>query len=345
MTVQAHGLGITIEAIEYYLPEQVEDGLALKRDNPDWRMDDIEKKTGIHKRHISGHNQTAVDLAVLAAEKLFNAGTDRSKIDVLILVTQSPDYLLPTSACLIQNRLGLSRRCLAFDVNQGCSGFVYGLAIGGSLIESGFASRVLLICSETYSKYIDKSDRTCRPIFSDGAAATVLAKAAAAAVGPFELGSDGSGAENLMVQIGGARKNQKASGGDLQKPCLRMNGAEVFMFTMSEVPKCVQSLLKKSGKSTEDVDLFVFHQASKIVIDNVMRHLVIPEKKVFRNYQDHGNTVSATIPIALADAVRSGRLKKDDLVLLAGFGVGYSWGACLIRWGEPASALSAGGVA
>jgi 3-oxoacyl-[acyl-carrier-protein] synthase-3 len=321
---------VEIARIAYYLAEHIERSNDLKRDNPDWRTDDIESKTGVLQRHIAASDQTAADLAVEAALKLFDSGVSRQSIDGLIFVTQSPDYTLPTSACLIQARLQLPTTCLAFDVNLGCSGYVYGLAIGGSIIETGIAKRVLLLCGETYSKYIKMDDRTSRPLFSDGAAATLLTRSEVARFGPFDLGTDGSGAENLIVRSSGARvesDKSRASEG------LEMKGSEVFMFTMGMVPKNVRNVLDRAGKSMEDVDLFVFHQASKLVLDNIARHLQIPSEKLFTNYQNIGNTVSATIPIALKDAFDQGRLKKGDTVMLVGFGVGYSWGSCLVEWG------------
>jgi 3-oxoacyl-[acyl-carrier-protein] synthase III len=317
---------VAIKNIEYYLPPTIEDSSTLKKDNPDWRMEDIEKKTGILTRHISYPDQTAADMAVLAVEKLFASGVDKETIGLLIFVTQSPDYVLPTTACILQDRLGLNKTCMAFDVNLGCSGFVYGIAIAGGLIESGLVQTGLVVCSETYTKYIDKSDRTCRPIFSDGASATLMTACDTHALGPFEMGTDGSGHQNLIVSAGGARK--KGSG----VPNLTMDGAQVFMFTMDMVPKCVNALLKKADKTIEDIDLFVFHQASKLVMDNIVRRLGLPEPKFFTNYSRIGNTVSAALPIALKDAVDEKRLKPGDLVMLVGFGVGYSWGGCLVQW-------------
>lgn len=318
---------VAIQKIEYYLPPTVEDGDLLKKDNPDWRMEDIEKKTGILTRHIADPDQTAADMAVLAVEKLFASGIDKETIGFLIFVTQSPDYVLPTTACILQDRLGLSKSCMAFDVNMGCSGFVYGVAIAGGLIESGLAQTGLVVCAETYTKYIDKSDRTCRPIFSDGASAAFLTACEDDALGPFEMGTDGSGYQNLIVAASGARKEPS------RVPNLTMDGAQVFMFTMDMVPKCVNALLAKAGKTIEDIDLFVFHQASKLVMDNIVRRLGLPEHKFFTNYSRIGNTVSAALPIALKDAIDENRLKQGDLVMLVGFGVGYSWGGCLVQWG------------
>lgn len=317
---------VVINAIEYYLPPNIEDGSNLKHDNPDWRIEEIELKTGIRTRYISSPDVTATDMAVFAAKKLIDSKVDIEDIDFLIFVTQSPDYFLPSSACLIQDRLGLKKSCVSFDVNLGCSGFVYGLAVGGSMIESGVTKNGLLICSDTYTKYIVKDDRTCRPLFSDGAAATLLSCSSSDALGPFEMGTDGSGYNNLIVPFGAARNLESSN------KKLSMIGSNVFMFTMDMVPKCVDSLLKKANVCIGDIDLFVFHQASKLVIDNIIRRLNLPEDKVFTNYQNIGNTVSASIPIALNEAVKMNRLNNEDLVMLVGFGVGYSWGGCIVRW-------------
>ena len=317
-----------IDRIEYYLPKKLETLDDLLIENPNWSYEDIKNKTGITKRFISNKNETALDLATIASKKILDNNKLKLQIDVLIFVTQSPDYFLPASACIIQNNLGLKTSCMSFDVNQGCSGFVYGLALSSSLIEAKFAKKVLLLCSDTYTKYINKSDRTCRPIFSDGAAAILISANAQSNIGPFELGTDGNGAKNLIVKNGSSRFpiNQK------QKKEIFMDGANVFMFSMSEVPKCVKNLLKTAKKKIEDIDLFFFHQASKVVIDNILRKLNIPKEKCFCNYDQIGNTVSASIPIALKNAENKGILKKGDLIMTIGFGVGYSWGANLIQW-------------
>src|SRR5665647_646313 len=182
---------IKISAISYHLPETIEGVDTLQRDNPDWDMPKILEKTGIHNRVLSARGETAVDLAFEAGKKLFRNIPRREEIDLLILVTQSPDYVLPTSACILQDWLGLSKNCMAFDVNLGCSGFVYALSIVGGLIESGVASKGLILCADTYSKYIGKNDRTCRPLFSDGAAAILVEGSDADCNGPFEFGTDG----------------------------------------------------------------------------------------------------------------------------------------------------------
>lgn len=321
-------MNVTIKAIEYYLPSDTEDRNTLKKDNPDWRIEDIEEKTGVLVRHIASPHQTAADMAAIAAHKLFASAVNKEEIGFLILVTQSPDYVLPTTACILQDRLGLKKTCMAFDVNLGCSGFIYGLAIGGALIEAGLAKKGLLLCGDTYSKYIDKEDRTCRSLFSDAASATLLIDSDSSNLGPFEMGTDGSRFSNFIVPDSGARVSDTATS---QKQ-LYMNGADIFMFTMEMVPKCVEALLAKSGKTIDDIDLIVFHQASKLVIDNIIRRLNLPQNKVFNNYEKIGNTVSASIPIALREAADKKKLKNGDLVMMVGFGVGNSWGGCFLRW-------------
>lgn len=323
---------ITIRKISYHLPDKIEGVDTLLRDNPDWDMPKILEKTGIHNRHVAAAGETAVDLAFKAGEKLLAGISDSEDIDLLILVTQSPDYILPTSACILQDRLGLSKNCMAFDVNLGCSGFVNALSIAGGLIGSGVAHKGLILCSDTYSKYIRKNDRTCRPIFSDGAAATLVEESATDCVGPFDFGTDGSGYKHLIVRGSGARDADNVPAMGDGGGVIEMSGSDVFLFTMRVIPPCVRKLLNRAGLTLDEIDLFVFHQASKLVIDNLIRHLALDQSKVFTNYENIGNTVSSSIPIALKDADMQGRLKEGDLVMLIGFGVGLSWGATLVRW-------------
>ena len=306
-----------ITHIEYYLPGKIVTNKDLAKDNPDWDFKLIEPKTGILSRHIAGEGESASDLAVRAAERLFEKNSiDRNSVDTLIFCTQSPDYLLPTTACVMQEKLRLPVNTAAFDFNLGCSGYIYGLAIAGAMANAGISRRALLLCAETYSKYIAPDDRTSRTVFGDGGAATLIEPSKdAGMLGPFVLGTDGKGMDKIIV------REQR----------LHIDGPAVFMFTMNKVPECVNELLVKSGKKISDIDLFVFHQASKIVIDNIVRILSLDESKVFRGYEKIGNTVSASIPIALKQAEEEGRIKKGDLAMLVGFGVGYSWGASLLR--------------
>lgn len=321
---------VNISAITYHLPDTIEGVDTLQCDNPDWDLPKILDKTGILNRHIAARGETAVDLAFEAGRKLLGGLQDREEIDLLILVTQSPDYVLPTSACILQDRLGLSKNCMAFDINLGCSGFVNALSIAGGLIEAGVAHKGLILCADTYSKYIGKNDRTCRPLFSDGAAAILVEGSDTDCIGPFEFGTDGAGYDRLIVRRSGARDAEQVA--EFGCSVLEMHGSDVFLFTMRVIPPCVSKLLNRAGLTIKDIDLFVFHQASKLVIDNLVRHLSLDKEKVFTNYENIGNTVSASIPIALKDAVVQGRLREGDTVMIIGFGVGLSWGATLIRW-------------
>jgi len=316
-----------ISDIQYYLPPKLLSNEDLVFDNPDWRMDDIEKKTGIKYRYICEDAQTSKDIALLACEKIFNSNVRRSDIDFLIVVTESPEYIAPAMSCDLQNSLGLETSIASFDVNLGCSGFVYGLMIADSILCSNNYSNGLLVCVDTYSKYISSNDRTCRPLFSDAASATLITASKKKTVGPFVLGTDGSGYKDLMVKNSGTIKNI-----DTERNLYFMNGSAVFMFTMRVVPKAVNDLLIKEKCNTEDIDLFVFHQASKLVIDNLKRLLKLSNEKVFENYQLVGNTVSSSIPIALSQAKSAKKIKKGSIVMLVGFGVGLSWGATIIRY-------------
>lgn len=319
---------IGIETIEYCLGSLSETGEDLLITNPEWNLVEIEQKTGIKSRHIVSCGETASDLAFAACEKIFSKGVERESVDALLFVSQSPDYFLPTTACLLQARLKLPTTCFAYDINLGCSGFVYGMATAAALINGGLAKRVLLVCSDTYSKYIDLNDRTCRPIFSDGAAASLITAHSTAKVGSFIFGTDGLGGENLMVKGGASRDNQNLP------PILQMNGQKIYMFTLAAIPGVVNSIIEKAGIQIDEIDLFVFHQASALVLNGIARALKIPNDKMYANLQDVGNTVSATIPIALKDAVEGGKLKAGMKVLICGFGVGYSWGGALIEWND-----------
>lgn len=331
--------GVRISGIEFHLGSLREPNQDLLLDNPDWDLSAIEQATGITCRSLAKEGECASDLAVEAAGKLLARGlVRRDEIDALIFCTQTPDFLLPTTACGIQERLKLSTTTAAFDINLGCSGFVYGLAIASAMLKSGLAGKLLLLTADTYSRLISKTDRTCRPIFGDGAAATLLEMVEGRdEIGPFELGTDGRGGDKLIVRGSGLRSvpaqevGTTSLSGSTRAP-LKMDGAGVMMFTMSAVPKMVSALLRKAELGKEQVDLYVFHQASRSVLDNIVRHLDLPDEKVFRGFGGIGNMVSASIPIALKQASDQGRLKPGQKVLLAGFGVGYSWGASMLTW-------------
>ena len=326
-----------IQAISYYLPENILTSESIAKKFPEWTADKIAAKVGISERHIAGENETASDMAVKAAEKLFAENAiDKSQIDFVLLCTQSPDYFLPSSSCIIQHKLGLSTKCGAFDFNLGCSGYEYGLAIAKGFIAGGIAKNVLLLTAETYTKYIHPEDKGNQTIFGDAATATLVSTDGFAEIGEFELGTDGSGADTLMVSTGASRNPQKLNsvsedenGNPIWSDKLYMNGGAIFNFTSDAVPVMVENLLKKEQLSEDDIDLWVFHQANKYMINYLRKMMMIDKDKFYIFMEKVGNTVSNTIPIALCEAQKEGRLKGN--ILLAGFGVGLSWGATLIK--------------
>lgn len=324
-----------ISAIDYYLPEKVLTNEELSRLFPEWPVEKIMDKTGIERRHIAGPAECSSDLGENAARKLFASGAIApDAVDFLLLCTQSPDYFLPTTACVLQARLGIPSSAGALDINLGCSGFVYGLGLAKGLIESGQAKNVLFITAETYSKYLEPTDKGVRTIFGDAGAAALISASRDETEGIFipNYGSDGSGMENLIVSAGGMRHPLSDSATADSSPVLRMNGPEVFSFSLARVPPSIANALANSGLSMAEIDLFVFHQANSFMLSHLQKKCGIPGEKFFVSFSDIGNTVSCTIPIALKRAEASGALKKGMFVLLSGFGVGYSWASCVVRW-------------
>jgi 3-oxoacyl-[acyl-carrier-protein] synthase-3 len=336
-------LKAAIRGIEYYLPDGILTNEEIAAEHPDWTIEKIESKTGIRMRHIASPGQCSSDLGVEAANKLFASGACAPHdVDYILFCTQSPDYFLPSTACIVQDRLGVPTSAGALDFNLGCSGFVSGLGIAKGLIETGQSANVLLITSETYSKFIHPADRSVRSIFGDAAAACLVSKstdkATVEAIGPFVYGTDGSGAENLMVARGGMRSPgcvpSTEQGGNPSDANLYMNGAEIFNFTLKVVPLMVDDLLEKSSIGLDDVDLFIFHQANGFMLEHLRKKLKLQEERFFTYFAETGNTVSSTIPIALKEAIRAGKVHNGDRIMLVGFGVGYSWTGAMIRWTE-----------
>lgn len=331
-----------ISAITEYLPERVLSNTELSLNFPEWPVEKIASKTGISQRHIASEEEFTSDLAIAAGAKLFQENQiNPSSIDYLLLCTQSPDYFLPTTACIVQDKLGLIRSIGALDINLGCSGYVYSLGMAKGLIETGQASKLLLITADTYSKFLNPKDKSVRTIFGDGASATLIeATASESAISQPAYGTDGSGANHLIVPTGGLRTGQAIapkSAADQRelvpsKYDLFMDGPEIFNFTLNVVPESLDSTLTKSGLSIGEVDLFVFHQANKFMLDHLRNRLSIPEDKFYISMRETGNTVSSTIPIALSNAKREGVLKPGMKVLLLGFGVGLSWAGTVITW-------------
>ena len=325
-----------IKDIAYYLPENVLTNEQIANKFPEWSAEKVANKVGITERHIAAENETATDMAQFAAEQLFAQGIDKSKIDFILLCTQSPDYVLPSSACILQDKLGLSKDCGAFDFNLGCSGYEYGLAIAKGLIVADVAKNVLLLTSETYTKYLHPQDKGHSTIFGDGATATLVSTEGFAEIGAVVVGTDGSGAENLIVHTSGARHKKMKN--DVQydetgtvksSDHLYMHGGNVFNFTADVVPDMVDKLLQKSGLRQEEIDLWVFHQANKYMINYLRKLLCIDKDKFYIFMEKVGNTVSSTIPIALCEARKENKLHGN--VLLAGFGVGLSWGGVILK--------------
>lgn len=325
-----------IKDIAYYLPKQVLTNEQIAQAFPEWSAEKVANKVGITERHIAADDETATDMAYHAAENLFAQGVDRNAVDFIILCTQSPDYFLPSSACILQDRLGLSKQCGAFDFNLGCSGYEYGLAIAKGLIAANIAKNILLLTAETYTKYLHEQDKGNRTIFGDGASASLVSTEGFAEIGEVVVGTDGSGAENLIVRSLGSRHKDLMNNAQVDEDGnivsgdhLYMHGGNVFNFTADVVPPMVEELLEKSHLKQDEVDLWVFHQANKYMINYLRKLLDIDKDKFYIYMQTVGNTVSSTIPIALCEARKENRLHGN--ILLAGFGVGLSWGGVMLH--------------
>ena len=320
-----------VKRIEYYLPEMVEE-------NPPNRL---RKKTGIFRRHICAENEIASDLAVRAAEKVLASGIDRNKVEMLLLCTQSPDYFLPTTACILQDKLGLSKSCGAMDYNLGCSGYIYGLSIAKGLIESGQVQNVLLLTAETYSKYINEQDHSVKPLFGDGATATFIEGVDTDVPGldGFVFGTDGSGYKNLIVPAGGmACPYDKADTaeeadeyGNVRTAFnIRMSGSAISDFALEAVPDTVNKILQKTHKTKDEIGYFVFHQANKFMLEYLQQKCDLLDYPYWDDVAEYGNTVSSSIPIAIADMLAKDR-PQNPVIMSIGFGVGLSWGGCLMN--------------
>lgn len=329
-----------IKAIAYNLPEGILTNAEIARDFPEWTEEKIEKKIGIKQRHIVRDGETASDIAIGAAEKLFaETGFDREQIDYLIFVSQSPDYHLPTTACIIQTKLGLSHNLTVLDINLGCNGFVAGLSVAKAVVVAGQAKNVLLLTGETYSKYMHERDKSNRTIFGDGAAATLVSTEGIAEIGEFVIGTDGEGAENLIVKTGGARQPEPANdlkfdefGNPRSSDNLYMDGPAILNYSLDSIPQLVTDVLAKNGVTMEDIDLHVYHQANIFLANLERRKLRIDKEKYYCNIENVGNTVSSTIPIGLRMAMDDGVLHSGMKVLSVAQGLGYTWGGMVLKF-------------
>ena len=330
----------SIKALSYYLPERVVTNEELLKEFPEWSVDKVAQKVGVDSRHLAAEDETAGDMAEKAARKLFEEyRISPSEIDFVMLCTQSPDYFLPSTACVLQDRLGIPTSAGAFDYNLGCSGCVYGMALARGLIVAGIAKNVLLLTAETYNKYLHPSDKSNRSIFGDGAAACLISTDGFAEIGEFSLGTDGSGANNLIVKTGASR--QKAFTGQYVEDdeghvwyddYLYMNGGAIFNFTLDAVPSMMKEILEKNRLEKDNIDYFIFHQANKFMLNTIRKVCGLSKDKFYVNLAETGNTVSSTVLIGLKDCLEANIIKSGDNVMVAGFGVGLSWGGTLLRF-------------
>ncbi|PKN02190.1 MAG: 3-oxoacyl-ACP synthase [Elusimicrobia bacterium HGW-Elusimicrobia-1] len=335
---------VKIEAIEYYLPQKVVTNDDIKAENPSWNVKLLEERTGVRQRHISSDNETALDLALTACKQLFKSVPDAAaRIDGLIFCTESEDYILPPNCCMLHKMLDLPENVFAFDYNLACSGFIYGLALARGLVISGQAKNILLINADTYSKYINKQDRATRILFGDGAAVTLITAAGEndeSGILDIQCATSGKGYDKLIIPSGGNRMPKTPetskpltdkSGNTRTLENIYMDGMGILSFVNSRVPSQVSEVLNRNGLSADRIDMFIFHQASAMALDSLERIMGIPSQKSFRNIGEAGNTVGATIPICLKNALDANRIISGNTVVLSGFGVGLSWGTALVK--------------
>lgn len=328
-----------IKAISYYLPEQVLTNEQLVATFPQWSVEKVAKKVGVECRHLAAEGQTAGDMAYEAARRLFaEHNIVPADVDFVLLCTQSPDYFLPSTACTLQHRLGIPTSAGAFDYNLGCSGCVYGLAVASGLIAAGIAHNVLLLTAETYTRYLHPKDKSNRSIFGDAAAACLVSTSGFAQIGDFALGTDGSGFEQLIVRTGASRHPQPTGHEDTddeghirRDDYLYMDGGGIFNFTLDAVPAMMRDVLEKNHLQAADINYYVFHQANKFMLDTIRRVCLLPKEKFYVNLSSTGNTVSSTVMIALRQCLDMGTLTSGMKVMIAGFGVGLSWGGTILN--------------
>ncbi len=329
-------MGATIKAIEYYFPQNKISNSDLSKQFDNYDFSKFEDKVGIKNRYWVAENETALDLAVNACEKLFEK-IDKTTIDYILYCTQSPEYFLPTTACILQNKLGLKKNIGALDFNLGCSGYTYGLSLAKGLINSNQVKNILLVTAETYSKFMHPKDRSNRAIFGDAATATLISYTEEENIGEFLFGTDGSGFDKLIVKNGCSRFNFDPNPEQINYGTdnvytdnnLYMNGPEVFNFTNEVIPNFTNEILNQNKKEITTIDQFVFHQANAFMLNFMRKNLKIKPENFFIDLLDGGNTVSCTIPIALKKY--SQNITKTEEIIVVGFGVGLSWSGGLIK--------------
>jgi 3-oxoacyl-[acyl-carrier-protein] synthase-3 len=330
-------MGMVIKAIEYVHAENKITNQDLQETFPDYDFSKFEEKVGIKNRYWVGKNETAFDLALKACEKLFK-NYDRQEIDYILYCTQSPEYFLPTTACILQNQLGIKKNIGALDFNLGCSGYTYGISLAKGLISSKQVKNVLLVTAETYSKYLHPNDRSNRSIFGDAATATLISYSEEEdGVGNFMFGTDGLGYDKLIVKNGCSRFSYDPNAPEIVYGTdntytdnhLYMNGPDVFNFTNEVIPNFTKEIVELNNLSIGNIDQFVFHQANAYMLNFMRKRLKIASDNFFIDLEDGGNTVSCTIPIALKKY--SALIEKESTIIIVGFGVGLSWSGGLIK--------------
>jgi 3-oxoacyl-[acyl-carrier-protein] synthase-3 len=324
--------GVRIVGVGHHAPEKI----VSNHDFEAWGLETsdewITSRTGMKRRHWTSEKEAASDLAFVAAKNALEfAGLQAGEIDAYVVATVLPDFLFPATACIVASKLGAADKA-AFDMEIGCSGFIYGLTVASALIRSGVYRRVMLIGAETLSKLADKTDRSTVVLFGDGAGAVILEASQEDSFLGSELGSDGSRPEILRVEAGGSRQPLTHEAIDRKADRIYMEGKEVFKFAVTKMISATDKALEKAGIQKSDVDLLIPHQANKRIIDAAMKYLDIPPERCVVNIHEYGNTSAASIPIALSEAVREGRVKPNDIIVFVGFGAGLSWGAVVWKW-------------
>lgn len=328
MIGQANGVPISVTGLGCYVPERIltNDELSTMVDtNDEW----IVERTGIRERRIASEEQALTDIAMPAARRALEmAGTDPASIDLLVVATVTPDMAFPSSSALMADQLGMPDAA-AYDLSAGCTGFVYAIAQAHGMLAAGLAKKALVVGGDVLSKILDWTDRSTIVLFGDGAGAVVLERVDQGGFLGFELGADGGGGSNLWLPGSGSRHF------DDPEKYVKMNGREVFKFATRVMVSSAEAILAECGKTVDDIDLYVPHQANVRIIDHAAKKLGIPKEKTVVNVDRYGNTSSGSIPLALADAADQGLLKPGTLVLLTGMGAGLTWGSALIEWTTP----------
>lgn len=315
-----------------HLPERVmtnDDLSEIVETSHDW----IVTRTGIESRRIADENTATSDLAYKAAEKAIEAaGLTADQIDLIIVGTITPDHNFPSTACIVQDKIG-AVNAAAFDLEAACSGFIYGVSVGQQFIATGMYEHVLVIGAETMSKILDFEDRKTCILFGDGAGAVVLGPVAKGkGIRSMELGADGKGGKSLIMPGGGSRIPATQQSVADRLHYVTMDGSEVFKFAVRAMGGASQRVVEQAGLGVEEVDFLVPHQANMRIIKSAAKRLKLPMEKVHVNLDKLGNMSAASIPVALDEAVRAGKIKENDKVVLVGFGGGLTWGACVLNW-------------